>query len=91
MRGLLQGVDGGDTYEAYVRAYRRENQLADKCTQLQSLISTLEQFITILSFTTSIVANPSHVSSLGQLQAAIADKKKELQDMVIQKKKQLYN
>jgi hypothetical protein len=81
-RGLLQGVDGGAAYEAYVVSYRREVDLADKCEEVKAELITLQQQATIFTLTTAIAAMPSHLTHLGHLQSAIADKKKELLDMV---------
>ncbi len=79
VRGLLQGVDGGSTYEAYIMSYRREAELAGKCRQVQAAIYTLDQLVTIFTLNTAIAATPYQ---LAQLQSATADKRKELQDMV---------
>ena len=70
-------MDGGAAYEAYVQSYRREVQLADKCRQVESAISILDQLVTIFT-----LATPSQLAQLGQLQSAITDKRKELNDMV---------
>lgn len=81
MRGLIQG--GGSAYEDYVRSFRREVELTDKCNRVKAELSSLDQLVTIFTLTTSIAAIPSHVTQLGQLQSAVSDKKKELHDMVI--------
>lgn len=81
--GLLQGVDGDNAYEQYVRSYRREVELADMCDKVRAETAVLEQLVTVFTLTISIAANPSHITYLGQLQTAVSDKKKELEDMVI--------
>lgn len=83
MRGLLHGVDGGSTYEEYLKSFRREVELADKMDKVKAEITMLEQLVTIFTITCTVSANPSHGIRLGQLRSAIADKKKKLQDMVI--------
>lgn len=75
-------MDGGAAYEAYVQSYRREVQLADKCRQVESAISILDQLVTIFTLATTNAATPSQLAQLGQLQSAITDKRKELNDMV---------
>lgn len=81
-RGLLQG--GSAAYQEYVTSLRREVELAVKCDKVRDQISILDQLVTIFTLTTSIASNPSHVTYLSQLQGAILDNKKELQDMVIE-------
>lgn len=85
VRALLQGVNGGAAYEAYVSSYQREVDLADKCAQVKSQICTLlqQQLMIILTLTTTNPA-PSHVTEVSQLSSAISDKRKELEDMVIE-------
>lgn len=83
VRGFLQGMDGGEAYEAYVLSYRRKMELVDKCRQVTAAISILDQLVTLFTLTTAITSTPSQLAQLGQLQSAIADKKKELQDMVL--------
>lgn len=78
--GFLQGVDGREAYEAYVLSYRRKMELVDKCT---AAIFILDQLVTLFTLTTAITSTPSQLAQLGQLQSAIADKQKELQDMVL--------
>lgn len=72
-------MDGGAGYEQYVETYRRELQLADKCTQTQSAISLLDQFVTLFTITPTMVTP----SQLAQLQSALAEKRKELNDLVV--------
>jgi hypothetical protein len=83
VRGMIQGDGGGSAYEEYVKSFRREVDLTDKCTRVRAEVSFLEQMVTIFTLTTSIAATPSHVTHLGQLQIAVSEKKKELSDMVI--------
>jgi hypothetical protein len=82
-RCLLQGVDGGSAYQAYVQSYRREVELAGKCRQAMSAISVMDQIITIFTLTTATATTPSQLAQLGQLQSAVSDKRKELHDMVL--------
>ena len=84
MRGLLQGADGGAAYEEYRRSFRRDVELEEKARKVNEEIKVHEQLITLFMITTTTMAtpNPSHVTCLGQLQSAISDKRKELQDMV---------
>ena len=79
VRGLLQGVDGGQSYEAYVVSYRRKVELDGKCSRVRAAISILDQFVTLFTLNSS---TPSQLVQLGQLQSAIANKRKELQDLV---------
>lgn len=75
-------MDGGQTYEAYVLSYRRKVELEGKCRTVRSAISVLDQFVTIFTLNPGLASTPSQLVQLGQLQTAIANKKKELQDMV---------
>lgn len=79
MRGVLQGVDGGKSYEAYVQS---KVELEGKCRTVRSAISIMDQFVTILTLNSGVVGTPSQLVQLGQLQSAIANKRKELHDMV---------
>ena len=81
-------MDGGAAYEAYVLSFRKEVELADKCRQLTSLITTLDQCVTIFTLTTTIAGTPAYATHLGQLQQTISDKKEELKAMVISKSAQ---
>lgn len=78
MRGLLPG--GSDAYQEYATSFRREVELAEKCEKLEDQIAFLDQLVTHFALTTSIAANPSHIT---YLQSAISAKKKVLQEMVI--------
>jgi CMP-N-acetylneuraminic acid synthetase len=82
VRALLQGVDGGESYEAYVLSYRRKVELDGKCSTVRSAISILDQFVTLFTLNSALASTPSQLVQLGQLQSAIANKRKELNDMV---------
>ena len=86
--GLLPG--GSSAYQEYTKSFRREVELVDKCGKVKDQISVLNQLVSFFTLTTSVVANPTHITFLGQLQGAISNKKKELQDMVIEEKNSLY-
>lgn len=83
MKGLLQGVRGGKAYEEYLKSFRREVELADQIDKVKVEMTMLEQLVTIFTITSTVSANPSHVTRLGQLHSAISEKKEWLQDMVI--------
>ena len=82
IKGLLQGVDGGRGYEAYVRSFRRDVELVGKSNTVKAAITLLQQLVTILTISTSSSAASNSTGYLVQLQSAIADKKRELQLMV---------
>lgn len=81
-KGLLQGIEGGKTYEDYLKSFRRCAALEDDVRKSQAEINGLEQLVTIFTITSSISTNPSLLARLGQLQTLLSTKKRKLQDMV---------
>ena len=57
--------------------------IGGKCSWLTSVGRfILDQLVTIFTLATTNAATPSQLAQLGQLQSAITDKRKELNDMV---------
>ena len=81
MKALLQGVDGGRTYNEYMASHRRSVELDEKMSQLKAQIQTLEQLVTMFTITAS--SNPASARHLSQLQDFVIEKRTELQTMVI--------
>lgn len=81
VKGLLQGVDGGHTYNEYMVSHRRSVELEEKIRRLKAQIQTLEQLVTM--FTITVATNPTSTTRLGQLQNFTMDKNIELKAKVI--------
>ena len=80
MKGLLQGVDGGTTYNEYMALRHRNDALEEKIDRAKVQIQQLEQLVTIFTVSTS---NPATTARLVQLQNFVRDRKKVVQDMVM--------
>ena len=80
MKGLLQGVDGGSTYNEYMASRQRNDELEEKIRRVKVQILALEQLVTTFTVTSTV---SSTTPRLVQLHDFVKDRKKALQDMVI--------
>lgn len=58
MKGLLQGVDGGSTYNEYMVSLERNDELEEKIGRVKAQIQVLEQLVTNLTVTSAGTATP---------------------------------
>lgn len=81
MKGLLQGVDGGNTYTEYMASRQRNDELEEKISRVKAQIVALEQVVTTLTINST---NPTAMTPrLVQLHDFVKDRRKALEDMVV--------
>lgn len=84
-KGLLQDIDGGSTYNKYMKSLQRSTKLEELINKVKAEIGVFEQLVTILTIASSVSSTTSIITRLGHLHGVINEKRKTLQDMVLKR------
>ena len=81
-KAVLQGIDGGKTFNDYIKAWERKVELEDGILIAKADLNIMEQLLTVFTIASSVSPNPTVNTRLVDLQNDTAAKRKQLNDMV---------